>query len=188
MTCSRVPAPSWRVAKQSLPVLRMYITRPAVRTTASVSCPASRCPQSRRRSPRLWVRSTHTGYAACPLAMSRSRLSRRTRSCSGRSSTSSLGPMGSVGTVWSVGTLVTGPGYRVPRCLPDAPRRSETGSRQRPFALGGCGCTLFLDRVLTIRRACAVGGRHTVSSLPTWARPGPTRRMSPLPNRRTVRR
>ena len=41
MTCSCVPLPSCRVAKQSLPVLRWNIMRPATATTSWVSCPGS---------------------------------------------------------------------------------------------------------------------------------------------------
>ncbi len=63
MSCSRVPMPSWRVAKHSLPVLRMYITRPAVRTSAWVSSPADRWPHWSRISASVWVRSTQTGKA-----------------------------------------------------------------------------------------------------------------------------
>ena len=48
ITCSRVPEsasdrPSCRVAKHSLPVLRMNTTRPATETTSSVSSPVARC-------------------------------------------------------------------------------------------------------------------------------------------------
>ncbi len=53
-TCSRTPesfsdSPSCRVAKQSLPVLRMNTTRPVTETTVSVSSPAAARPGPRTR-------------------------------------------------------------------------------------------------------------------------------------------
>ena len=42
MACTCVPSPSCSVAKQSLPVLRMKIRRPAMETTSSVSSPAAK--------------------------------------------------------------------------------------------------------------------------------------------------
>ena len=56
ITCSRVPTPSWRVAKQSLPVLRMKTTRPATPTTSWVSSPVSRWPHCSRTCSSVCVR------------------------------------------------------------------------------------------------------------------------------------
>ena len=86
ITWSRVPIPSWRVAKQSLPVLRTNITRPATPTTSWVSSPVSRWPHCSRTSARVWVRATTTGYGGCPSSSSRARFSRRTASWERRSS------------------------------------------------------------------------------------------------------
>ena len=61
ITCSRVPTPSCRVAKQSLPVLRTKITRPATPTTSWVSSPVSRCPHCSRTASKECVRATATG-------------------------------------------------------------------------------------------------------------------------------
>ena len=100
ITCRRVPMPSWRVAKQSLPVLRTKTTRPATRTTSSVSSPVSRWPHCSRTCWRVCVRLTSTGYASRPLSSSRCRLSRRTRICSGTSSTVGSRGWPVTGQVW----------------------------------------------------------------------------------------
>ena len=66
ITCSRTPEsscvnPSWMVAKQSLPVLRMNTTRPLTDTTSSVSSPAVRWPQVACTAAALCVRGTAIG-------------------------------------------------------------------------------------------------------------------------------
>ena len=84
MACSCVPSPSCSVAKHSLPVLRTKMTRPTTVTTSCVSSPASSC-HWLRTCASVCVRGTSTGYASPPSASSFARLSRRMRSCSGRS-------------------------------------------------------------------------------------------------------
>lgn len=53
--------PSWTVAKQSLPVLRMNTTRPLTDTTSVVSSPALRWPQAAWTAAALCVRGTSIG-------------------------------------------------------------------------------------------------------------------------------
>ena len=65
-----------------------------VRVSGSSSAAAS---YVARTSASVWVRSTVTGYAAPPDSSSRCRFSRRTRICSGRSSSTRFGARG-----WSV--------------------------------------------------------------------------------------
>ena len=78
MTCRRVPSPSWRVPKHSLPVLRTCTTRPATVTMCSVSWPDSRWPNCSRTSARVAVRFTPTGYGAIPASEAAWRFSART--------------------------------------------------------------------------------------------------------------
>ena len=80
-----VGPPSWRVAKQSLPVLRRNTTRPTTPTVSVVSSPASRWAHCSRTSPREWVRGRRPGTGrgrqrsvqrACPGAPGAGRWSR----------------------------------------------------------------------------------------------------------------
>ena len=66
ITCSLIPEsaavkPSCKVAKQSLPVLRMKTTRPLTLTTSAVSSPATRCPHAACTCAALCVRGTAIG-------------------------------------------------------------------------------------------------------------------------------
>ena len=105
MTWSSVPLPSRRRTKQSLPVLRRKITRPAMATSSPVRVSGSSSPRSirgsnfSRISVRVWLRSTVSGYALRPASIRRSRFSRRTRICSGRDSSSEAADTAGV---WSV--------------------------------------------------------------------------------------
>ena len=83
ITCSRSPedasdSPSCKVAKHSLPVLRMNTTRPVTETTSAVSSPTSparpHCSADRRET--VGLGGTLTGNGLAPSsASSRSRLS-----------------------------------------------------------------------------------------------------------------
>src|SRR5690606_4972921 len=86
MACSSVPSPSRRVAKHSLPVFRMNMTRPVTPTTSPVWVSTGRSGWAARTSASVCVRGTSTGYGSVAASSSRSRLSRRTRICSGRAS------------------------------------------------------------------------------------------------------
>ena len=105
------PAPDRKVAKHSLPVLRMNMIRPATPTVTPVAASIPSSPCCARMLAMVVVTGTRTGYASAPLAINRSRLSRRTSICSGRSSTS--------------GSVVTGDSV-VTACNPS---RCKRGSR-----------------------------------------------------------
>ena len=85
MAWRRVPLPSvppsWRVAKHSLPVLRINTMRPLTPTMSPVVSSASRWAYFSRISLRECVRSTPTGYAS-PRSISLARFSMRMRICS----------------------------------------------------------------------------------------------------------
>ena len=78
--------PSCRVAKQSLPVLRMKTTRPVTDTTASVSSPAVQLAPGVPHVAQAVGAWHRDGIGLVDCASNRSRFSRRTRICSGRSS------------------------------------------------------------------------------------------------------
>src|SRR5690606_10584290 len=133
MPWRRLPSPSCSVTKQSLPPMRTKTTRPATPTTSSVSWPASRCPWDARTSAIEWVTGTDTGYASTPLASSRSRFSRRTRSCSGRSSVGGAAVSSAAG-FWLTESILSRPPTSFPRrpCALGHPgRRQSTGRRSR---------------------------------------------------------
>src|SRR3954470_9556017 len=73
----------------------MKITRPVTPAFSPVAVSVGSAPNSSRISARVAVRGNVTGYGSRPVSSSLARLSRRTRICSGRSSS------GSVATGWS---------------------------------------------------------------------------------------
>jgi hypothetical protein len=61
MACSSVPSPSRSVAKQSLPVLRRNMTRPATDTASPVAVSGGQVGVASRTARSVDVRSTSTG-------------------------------------------------------------------------------------------------------------------------------
>jgi len=85
ITCSSVPSPSRTMAKQSFPVSRLKMIRPAIDSVFPDGVSVARSLKRSRISFRVEVRGTWTGYASTPRARSESRFSRRILNCSGRS-------------------------------------------------------------------------------------------------------
>src|SRR5690606_39816912 len=111
-------------------------------TTSSVSWPASRCPWDARTSAIEWVTGTDTGYASTPLASSRSRFSRRTRSCSGRSSVGGAAVSAAAG-FWLTESILSRPPTSYPR-----KHTSELQSRENLV------CRLLLEKKKKHDSAC----------------------------------
>ena len=92
ITCNSVPVspapPSRSVAKHNFPEFRWKMTRPVMPTNSPVSVSGGRSGNASLSAANVVVRSTPTGYGSIPSSIRRCRLSRRTRSCSGRSSPS----------------------------------------------------------------------------------------------------
>ena len=105
MAWMRLPSPDCRVAKQSLPVLREYTTRPARPTCSPLASSTPRLTKRSRTSGIVAVIGRRTGYAPRPrssdAAIRRSRLASRTAFCSEISSALISSAVGSAAaSVW----------------------------------------------------------------------------------------
>ncbi|OIQ77261.1 hypothetical protein GALL_410500 [mine drainage metagenome] len=90
MIWSSAPAPSRIVAKASLPVSRLKITRPTTLSTSPVATSIARSPNFERNCASEVVLGTATGYGWAPSSSNLVRFSRRIRNCSGRSSSTGV--------------------------------------------------------------------------------------------------